>query len=151
MMDGDSSTMENLCPSFYLSSSSAIHHPNHNRSLNPQPPLPYHKDLSFFLHILELWLSHQITNFDYLLALNSAAGRTFCDLSRYPVFPWVLADYQNEELDLTDEGTFRDLTRPMGAVDGDRFERCFMERFRSMNLTAASSASDEDDDDEVDR
>lgn len=28
--------------------------------------------------------------------LNTLAGRTYNDLMQYPVFPWVLADYQSE-------------------------------------------------------
>lgn len=28
--------------------------------------------------------------------LNTVAGRTYNDLMQYPVFPWVLADYQSE-------------------------------------------------------
>jgi hypothetical protein len=36
-------------------------------------------------------------------------------LTQYPVFPWVLADYTSEELDLTRPEVFRDLSKPMGA------------------------------------
>ncbi|CAB1097656.1 unnamed protein product [Ectocarpus sp. CCAP 1310/34] len=58
-----------------------------------------------------------VTNFDYLRGLNAAAGRTTSDLSRYPVFPWVLSEraWAAEELDLKDERNFRDLAWPMGA------------------------------------
>lgn len=49
--------------------------------------------------------------------LNTIAGRTYNDLSQYPVFPWVLADYKSEELDLNDPKTFRDLSRPVGVVN----------------------------------
>lgn len=58
-----------------------------------------------------------VTNFDYLRGLNAAAGRTTADLTRYPVFPWVLSEraLRAEELDLTDERNFRDLEWPMGA------------------------------------
>ena len=62
-----------------------------------------------------------MTNFDYLMQLNKLAGRTFNDLMQYPVFPWVLADYKSEELDLTNPKTFRDLTKPMGAQTESRF------------------------------
>ena len=31
-----------------------------------------------------------VSNFDYLMHLNMAAGRTTNDLNQYPVFPWVL-------------------------------------------------------------
>ena len=34
------------------------------------------------------------------LALNSASGRSFHDLSRYPVYPWVISDYTSSKLNL---------------------------------------------------
>lgn len=39
---------------------------------------------------------------------------------RYPVFPWVIADYETAELDLTNPATFRDLSKPMGALTARR-------------------------------
>ena len=38
----------------------------------------------------------EITNFQYLMHLNTLAGRSYNDLMQYPVFPWVLADYDSE-------------------------------------------------------
>lgn len=38
----------------------------------------------------------EISNFEYLMHLNTVAGRTYNDLMQYPVFPWVLADYQSD-------------------------------------------------------
>jgi len=35
------------------------------------------------------------------------AGRSFNDLMQYPVFPFVLADFGHEVLDLTDDNSFR--------------------------------------------
>ncbi len=39
-----------------------------------------------------------LSNFDYLMLLNSRAGRTTNDLTQYPVFPWVLQDYHSSHL-----------------------------------------------------
>ena len=36
------------------------------------------------------WVNRQISNFEYLMQLNTIAGRSFNDLSQYPVFPWIL-------------------------------------------------------------
>jgi hypothetical protein len=47
--------------------------------------------------------------------VNTLAGRSFNDLNQYPVFPWVLADYQSLGLDFSAPHTFRDLSLPMGA------------------------------------
>ena len=44
------------------------------------------------------------------------------DLNQYPVFPWVIADYTSHELDLDSPATFRDLSKPMGALNSDRLE-----------------------------
>ena len=67
-----------------------------------------------------LWQSNKITNFEYLMQLNVLAGRTYQDLEQYPVFPWILADYGSENLDLSRKETFRDLSKPMGALNEER-------------------------------
>lgn len=54
---------------------------------------------------------------------SSLADRTFQDLTQYPVFPWVIADYTSAELDLTNPKSYRDLTKPVGALNSDRFEK----------------------------
>ncbi|CAN8100413.1 unnamed protein product [Discula destructiva] len=65
--------------------------------------------------IMKRWQRGEISNFHYLMLVNTMAGRTFNDLTQYPVFPWVLADYTSEELDLADPASYRDLSKPMGA------------------------------------
>ncbi len=64
--------------------------------------------------LTQKWVQREITNFEYLMQLNTIAGRSFNDLSQYPVFPWILADYESEKLDLTKPETFRDLSKPIG-------------------------------------
>lgn len=70
--------------------------------------------------LLKKWQKGEISNFHYLMMVNTMAGRTFNDLTQYPVFPWVLADYTSEDLDLDDPNTFRDLSKPMGAQTPNR-------------------------------
>lgn len=48
-----------------------------------------------------------MTNFQYLTELNKMAGRSFNDLMQYPVFPFVLANFESEVLDLNDVTSFR--------------------------------------------
>lgn len=74
------------------------------------------------------WVKGEISNFHYLMLINTMAGRTFNDLTQYPVFPWVLADYTSEELDLSNPKTFRDLTKPMGCQTPER-QADFRERY----------------------
>ena len=76
------------------------------------------------------WQKGEMSNFHYLMLINTMAGRTYNDLTQYPVFPWIIADYTSEELDLTDPRTFRDLSKPMGCQTPDR-EREFRERYQT--------------------
>lgn len=39
--------------------------------------------LSFF--VFQKWVNREISNFDYLIQLNTMAGRTYNDLAQYPV------------------------------------------------------------------
>ncbi|KAI0002519.1 beach-domain-containing protein [Russula compacta] len=68
------------------------------------------------------WQAREISNFTYLSILNQISGRTPSDATQYPVFPWVLQDYESKILDLSSRDTFRDLTLPMGALTPARCE-----------------------------
>uniref|UniRef100_A0A8C3D496 Neurobeachin-like protein 2 n=1 Tax=Cairina moschata TaxID=8855 RepID=A0A8C3D496_CAIMO len=67
--------------------------------------------------LMQKWVNREISNFDYLIQLNTMAGRTYNDLAQYPVFPWILRDYTSEELDLNNPAVFRDLSKPIGVVN----------------------------------
>ena len=63
------------------------------------------------------WCNHEISNFEYLMKLNTIAGRSYNDLSQYPVFPWILKDYTSESLDLNNPEVYRDLSKPVGVLN----------------------------------
>uniref|UniRef100_A0A8C1U301 Neurobeachin a n=1 Tax=Cyprinus carpio TaxID=7962 RepID=A0A8C1U301_CYPCA len=71
-------------------------------------------------NMTQRWQRREISNFEYLMFLNTIAGRTYNDLNQYPVFPWVLTNYESEDLDLTLPGNFRDLSKPIGALNPKR-------------------------------
>lgn len=71
-------------------------------------------------HTAEAWKRGELSNYDYLLILNRWASRCLNDVFQYPVMPWVLADYAAEQLDLTSPASFRDLSKPLGALVADR-------------------------------
>ncbi|GKY94790.1 hypothetical protein MPSEU_000444200 [Mayamaea pseudoterrestris] len=83
--------------------------------------------------LTELWRKRQISNFEYIMALNRMAGRSFNDITQYPVFPWVLADYTSTEIDLSDSRAYRDLTKPIGALNPDRLAQ-LIERYNDLEL-----------------
>ncbi|KRX06058.1 Quinonprotein alcohol dehydrogenase-like superfamily [Pseudocohnilembus persalinus] len=66
------------------------------------------------------WLrSLTISNLEYIMYLNNLGGRSYKDLTQYPVLPWVLNNFQLEKLDLENPKIFRDLSKSMGAM-GDQ-------------------------------
>ena len=79
------------------------------------------------------WQSGEISNFDYLMKLNLLAGRTYNDLSQYPVFPWVISDYKSEQLNLDDPQIYRDLSAPIGTLNEDRLQSLLSRR--ALNTT----------------
>jgi len=80
---------------------------------------------------LNKWVKGEITNYEYLIALNSAANRTRNDLSQYPVFPWILKNYNIDTIDLEDPDQYRDLSKPIGELNPKRFKN-FLERYNDM-------------------
>ena len=75
------------------------------------------------------WQAGELSNFEYLIAINSVAGRTYNDLSQYPIFPWVVRDYDSPFLRLHDPSTYRDLSKPMGALTEPR-AAIFRQRYK---------------------
>jgi hypothetical protein len=58
----------------------------------------------------DLWMTRRLSNFDYLLFLNVMAGRSFSDPTQYPIFPWIILNFESETLV---PATFRDLRKPI--------------------------------------
>nr|KAK5440875.1 Beige protein-like 1 [Exophiala xenobiotica] len=93
---------------------------------------------SSYLAATRKWQKGEMSNFHYLMLINTLAGRTYNDLTQYPVFPWVIADYTSDELDLSDPRSFRDLSKPMGCQTPER-ERQFRERYEALAEMGDSS------------
>jgi hypothetical protein len=71
-----------------------------------------------------MWVDGLLSNYDYLMYLNFMGGRSFEDLSQYPIMPWVLTNYEDQEtLDLNDSKNFRDLSKPIGALNPKRLKK----------------------------
>lgn len=78
--------------------------------------------------LMERWANWEISNFEYLMELNTLAGRSYNDITQYPVFPWIVADYKSRVLNLDDPSTYRDLSKPIGALNPERLKK-FQERY----------------------
>eukprot|EP00111_Clytia_hemisphaerica_P022278 TCONS_00065481-protein len=68
------------------------------------------------------WVDREISNFEYLMQLNTISGRTYNDLAQYPVFPWVITDFESDTIDLENPDIYRDLTKPVGAINEKKAE-----------------------------
>lgn len=84
--------------------------PNLTEFLGATPAERYAKDDS-----TRRWLNREMSTFEYLMRLNRLAGRTYNDLSQYYVFPWVIADYTSDTIDLRNPAIYRQFDYPMGA------------------------------------
>lgn len=82
--------------------------------------------------LMERWARWEISNFEYLMQLNTLAGRSYNDITQYPVFPWILSDYTSQKLDLSNPSSYRDLSKPVGALNPERLKK-FQERYSSFD------------------
>lgn len=71
-------------------------------------------------NMTQKWQKREISNFEYLMFLNTIAGRTYNDLNQYPIFPWILTNYESNEIDLSVSSNYRDLSKPIGAINSSR-------------------------------
>ncbi|GAB9463191.1 Kinase a-anchor protein [Globisporangium polare] len=71
----------------------------------------------------EMWVRREISNFEYLMLLNVSAGRSYNDITQYPVFPWILKDYESTELRLEDPTIYRDFRKPIGVQTPESSQR----------------------------
>ena len=83
---------------------------------------------------IKLWKKYEISNFELLMWLNIYANRSYNDISQYPVFPWILNDFndplkkeiiQNNninnnkiiEIKTVIDYNYRDLSLPIGMLE----------------------------------
>ena len=50
------------------------------------------------VELTQKWQNREISNLAYLMHLNTFAGRSYNDLTQYPIFPWVLSTYDTEDV-----------------------------------------------------
>ncbi|XP_056330694.1 neurobeachin-like protein 2 isoform X2 [Danio aesculapii] len=108
---------------YFINFRKGVRNKVYSRILGLRPPNLFYfgsrspQELLKASNLTHRWVCREISNFEYLMQLNTIAGRTYNDLSQYPVFPWVLCDYTSAELDLDDPAVFRDLSKPIGVVN----------------------------------
>ena len=66
---------------------------------------------------MEEWQNNNISNLEYLMWLNLYSGRSFNDLTQYPVFPWIITNYSDEREEISIKNDLRNLNIPIGMLD----------------------------------
>lgn len=88
-------------------------------------------------HLTQLWQERKISNFSYIMHLNMRSARSFKDLTRYPVVPWVLKGELPENFDcetiLSEDSFYRSLDKSMGACGDPKRVLEYIQRFEMQN------------------
>ena len=91
------------------------------------------KDISLLkedvLSITKKWEHWDISTFTFLSFLNNFGSRSFKDLTQYPVFPWIIKDYESKKLNVFNETNIRELQKPIGALGSKQRISCFMQNY----------------------
>ncbi len=109
---------------------------NFSNNKNIKTDKEFYTSIKIF-EIIEQWnKTKKISNFEFILQLNILANRSFTDITQYPVFPWIINNYEKDSYsylinkyeinsnineneknnEKNDDNKFRDLTNPMGML-----------------------------------
>ena len=81
------------------------------------------KKISKSYNIKEKWSKDgKMSNFEYIMAINSLSSRSINDFSQYPIFPMIIKK-------TTDGLKLRDLSRPIGMTGEERRIKTYQKRF----------------------
>ena len=81
------------------------------------------------LSIKKKWEHWDISTLTFLSFLNNFGSRSFKDLTQYPVFPWIIKDYESKKLNTFNETNIRELQKPIGALGNKQRIACFMQNY----------------------
>ncbi|KPI96894.1 Lysosomal-trafficking regulator [Papilio xuthus] len=102
--------------------------------------LPNRTEQESLSDVMNQWRNGTITNWEYLMALNGLAGRSYNDLMQYPVLPFIIADYTSKMLDLHEPASFRDLSKPM-AVQNKKREQHYINTYNDLKAARREGCS----------
>ena len=106
---------------------------------------------------IDSWKEWEISNFELIMWLNIYGNRSFNDLSQYPVFPWLINNYEdpiieeitennesdkknnkddNSENEIIPKKKYRDLSVPMGMLtfteDSEKRKNLFLKSYENL-------------------
>ena len=78
----------------------------------------------------EEWRNYNISTFELLMWLNILSGRSFNDTTQYPVFPWIITNYNTDEINQATD--MRNLTLSMGMLEINDKSEVRIETFKEI-------------------
>ena len=77
------------------------------------------KQYSSISNIIELWKSNKISTLEYLMWINVYGNRSYQDIAQYPVFPWLLINYESDNFNklISKSQNLRDFRIPIGMIN----------------------------------
>ena len=76
----------------------------------------------YIINTQEEWQNYNKSTLEYLMWLNIYGGRSYNDITQYPVFPWILMNYQINDISNA-ENLERDFSLPMGMITLDYWKQ----------------------------
>ena len=93
----------------------------------------YSSDVSLLkedaLSIKKKWEHWDISTLTFLSFLNNFGSRSFKDLTQYPVFPWIIKDYESKKINVFNETNIRELQKPIGALGNKERIASFLQNY----------------------
>ena len=66
--------------------------------------------------------NYEISTLEFLILNNLFSYRSFKDISQYPIFPWILIEYEKNKIE-NNNNFNRDLKLPMGMIDINEYSK----------------------------
>ena len=122
---------------------------NLNSKFNNMNKKIYEKNYMNLKNIYENWKKWDISTIRLLMIINIYANRSYNDINQYPVFPWIIIDYQSQKFPkINSDKLMRPLDTPMGMLDINEDAR---QRKQDYLDHWQISQDDDDREDEFDR
>ena len=107
--------------------------------------LGYYKDIdnnneySNIINIQNLWKNNKISTLEYLMWINIYGNRSFRDITQFPVFPWIIDNYETNTFDdIINNDSFRNFGLPMGMLalnkKGKERQRNYLSNYINMSI-----------------
>ena len=104
----------------------------------------YQKNYMNLNELYDKWKKWEISTMRLLMLINIYANRSFNDVNQYPVFPWILTDYESDKLpENISKDILRPLDKPMGMLTINKDSAQRMEDY----IALWEISKDDDDED----